>query len=60
MGKTGITERASDRQQPFRVWHNGQIIRFAKTRKEAEEHLAEAIKTEELHDKLILRSKANG
>jgi len=36
---TGITVRESDTRQPYRVWYKGKIIWFAKTDKEAREHL---------------------
>ena len=42
--KTGIEVSLRDKVQPFRVWYNGNIIWFARTREEAEEKLEKAQK----------------
>ncbi len=39
-GRTGIEKSTTDKVQPFRVYFKGNIIKFVKTRKEAEQVLA--------------------
>jgi len=43
---TGIRIRESDKLQPYRVWHKGNIVWFAKTKSAAEKKLREAKKRE--------------
>ena len=40
--RTGIQEVTYDEAQPFRVWFEGNILSFCKTREEAEKKLKEA------------------
>ncbi len=39
MGYTGIIKSRTDAVQPYRVWHNGKIVYFAKTQQEANRKL---------------------
>ncbi|MDP2682034.1 MAG: hypothetical protein Q8P28_04385 [Deltaproteobacteria bacterium] len=40
---TGISESKTDCLQPYRVWYKGFIVRFCKTKEEAERYLKEKL-----------------